>query len=364
MIRSAGSREDESEGGEVAEEGEVEEPTCGGPGQVSQEVTPACRALVSQCELEDFDDAPHGQGDEQDVDGQDTGWHAGTIDLFEGVDQQEGHDEVHAEVDDLIELGDFKEGGGGEVAGGHDTEDGDDHQPHQGLQKAQKKGEEPCHGSKIRKQRLQNIDDQAKAAREGVHRGGSRHARIVALPAGAGHAHGPRHPEIGDDRRHSDFPVETEFRHEGAVVDPVAPEAGQGVVLEVAPFGNELVAVDVAVDLVKVIGSQVVGAVSDQAGVEGEHQVGKGRVGEVPVPFARVGGEVKAQVGSVVGVGHVDGAIDEGVDPCFGVMGIDERGKVGIAEGGEGAGEEACGEGGFPARLPAIAVAGHAQEGP
>jgi len=151
---SAESCEEDAEGGEVPEEGEVEEPSGGGSGEVGHEVAPACRALVGHGELEDFDDTPHGQGDKEDVDGQDAARYAGGVNFFEGVDQQEGHDEVHSEVDGLVELGNFKEGGGGEVAGGHDAEGGDDRQPHQGLQEAQQKGEKPRHGAKIRKPRL------------------------------------------------------------------------------------------------------------------------------------------------------------------------------------------------------------------
>jgi len=65
-----------------------------------------------------------------------------------------------------------------------------------------------------------------------------------------------------------------------------------------------------------------------------------------------------------VGIGHVDRAVDEGVDARLGVVGIDEGGETGIGEGRERGGEEAWGQGGTPAQLPAVAVPGHAQEGP
>ncbi len=123
LNRSAWCCEEEFGKGEGADQGGVEEPTGGGSGHVGDKVAPRGGALHGHGELKDFDGAAHQEGDEEDPQGHLQGL------ALQRVDEKEGQDEVHADVDHLVEMGDGVEFLHGEVLRGHQAEGGDHHQP-------------------------------------------------------------------------------------------------------------------------------------------------------------------------------------------------------------------------------------------
>lgn len=95
-------------------------------------------------ELEDFDGAAHQEGDEEDPQGHLQGL------ALQRVDEKEGQDEVHAEVDHLVEMGDGVKFLHGEVLRGHQAEGGDHHQPHDRFPEEEEDMEQRLHPAKIR----------------------------------------------------------------------------------------------------------------------------------------------------------------------------------------------------------------------
>lgn len=141
---SAGCCEEEFGKGEGADQGGVEEPTGGGSGHVGDKVAPRGGALHGHGELKDFDGAAHQEGDEEDPEG-----HLQRLAL-QGVDEKEGQDKVHAEVDHLVKMGNSVEFLHGEVLRGHEAESGNDPQPEDGLPEEEEDMEQRLHPAKIR----------------------------------------------------------------------------------------------------------------------------------------------------------------------------------------------------------------------